>query len=225
MFEYKNDKLYWKGTDREAVTEIRHGRWYTRLPNKSIRPTANIVYELLTGKYCRFLTFLNGNELDYSIGNLCEKASVPTQEWLRKLFVYDPSGFLVRNGEPAGYLDPTTGYLKYSLKGRTYGMHQLIWLYHFGVIPKELDHKNRDRQDNRIENLRIADRELQRLNSSGWSTKGLPKGVYKGKRGGFQVRITWRGVCKSYGTFETLEEATKISKEVYQRRLSINDTQ
>lgn len=46
------------------------------------------------------------------------------------------------------------GYIQIGVKGEDYLEHRLIWFYHFGYFPKQLDHINRIRDDNRIENLR-----------------------------------------------------------------------
>jgi HNH endonuclease len=50
------------------------------------------------------------------------------------------------------------GYLCIGFKGRKLYGHRLIWILHHGKVPDELqiDHINRDRSDNRIENLRLA---------------------------------------------------------------------
>ena len=45
-------------------------------------------------------------------------------------------------------------------------LHRAVWEYYYGEIPKDMviDHINRDRTDNRIENLRLADYRLNRKN-------------------------------------------------------------
>lgn len=54
-------------------------------------------------------------------------------------------------GSPKG-----KGYLRVHVEGRSYAVHRLIWLMHTGAWPKDqLDHINRVRTDNRIENLRV----------------------------------------------------------------------
>lgn len=57
------------------------------------------------------------------------------------------------------------GYLIYKIKGKQIKAHRLVWFLCNGVFPEmEIDHINRIRDDNRIENLRLADRKLQHKN-------------------------------------------------------------
>lgn len=88
-----------------------------------------------------------------------------TQEVLQDLFEYDhASGKLIRKrcglkqlvGKPAGYL-MKSGYVQVHLGGRSLYAHRIIWRMMFGNWPVHIDHVNRNRSDNRIENLREAD--------------------------------------------------------------------
>lgn len=63
----------------------------------------------------------------------------------------------VKVGDVAGTINTTTGYLVIGISGEKHLAHRLAWLYVYGVWPSaEIDHINRDRADNRIENLREA---------------------------------------------------------------------
>jgi hypothetical protein len=84
-----------------------------------------------------------------------------TQERLRALFQYDVNGDLVRRvsvkGRNAGDVlgtEKPKGYLVGIVDGEMYRVHHLVWFYHHGYFEVELDHINRVRNDNRIENLR-----------------------------------------------------------------------
>src|ERR1051325_2754037 len=67
-------------------------------------------------------------------------------------------------GKPAGCLRKD-GYVEICVDGRCYLAHCLAWLYVTGAVPAEVDHKNRNRADNRWNNLRSATRALNRANS------------------------------------------------------------
>ena len=90
-----------------------------------------------------------------------------TQEQLKQMFEYE-NGQLIykinpkgrsKKGDSAGTIQPN-GYTQVMISGKRYYLHRLIWMYHNGSLPSFIDHVNRDKSDNRIENLRIADKLL-----------------------------------------------------------------
>ena len=101
-----------------------------------------------------------------------------------------------------------TGYLIIGFKGKQWLGHRLIWFYHFGSIPDILDHKNRIRSDNRIENLRGADRSSNGFNISARKGKKTPVGVTKTTDGKYQARIRQEYL----GCFESAEDA-KVARD------------
>ena len=56
-------------------------------------------------------------------------------------------------GKEVGSIHPT-GYRHVTWNGKVHKVHRLIFLLEHGYLPKEIDHINGDRQDNRLENLR-----------------------------------------------------------------------
>ena len=70
----------------------------------------------------------------------------------------------------------------------------------------EVDHIDRNPQNNKWENLRLATVSQNRANCGGKSRSGLPKGVKKNK-GRFGARIRVEGVEHWLGTFDTAAEA------------------
>lgn len=85
----------------------------------------------------------------------------------------------------------------------------------------EIDHINRDKLDNRKNNLRIAPRRINLLNRkrSGGSRKSkYPKGVYKQAvacKKPYYVRITIDYKQRYFGSFATLKEATTVANNAY----------
>jgi hypothetical protein len=62
----------------------------------------------------------------------------------------------VKAGDIAGCLD-TDGYRVIRIGRRNYRASRLAWYMHHGVVPdRRIDHKNRIRSDDRIDNLRLA---------------------------------------------------------------------
>lgn len=121
---------------------------------------------------------------------------VATQERLLELLNYCPkTGRLTwrvnhgnrRVGQQAGTHSKINGYRHISIDGVYYKEHRLIWMYVNGEWPKDqIDHINRKRDDNRIQNLRessqtenMANGSLQSNNTSGYRGVSFNKGVRK----------------------------------------------
>lgn len=81
-------------------------------------------------------------------------------EYIRKFFIYDNGAFIRNDRKNSnGSLDKD-GYLIIKIKGKQYKAHRLVYAYFNGEFPKgEIDHINRCRTDNRIENLRVCSRQ------------------------------------------------------------------
>lgn len=116
-------------------------------------------------------------------------------------------------GARAGNLDSVNGYRTLNINKQKYREHRLAWFFVYGVWPaKEIDHINRVKYDNRIENLREATRSQNMLNTklSKDSCTSKYRGVSKTSEG------KWRALyCKKHlGLFDTEEEAyTRYKKE------------
>lgn len=92
------------------------------------------------------------------------------------------------------------GYLRFQINGVRVKYHRAVFAYHRGHYPETVDHINRDRSDNRIENLRAATRSEQQWN------KGNVRGCYK--RGSRWVSsIKANGKRFFLGSFKTQDEA------------------
>ena len=100
------------------------------------------------------------------------------------------------------------GYIIIKIDSKKYPAHRIAWLIVFGYMPKMIDHKNRNRSDNRICNLREVDNYGNTQNHSRTHNKsGLPVGVRKlGDK--FQARLTYRKKVIHLGSFNECESAS-----------------
>lgn len=102
------------------------------------------------------------------------------------------------------------GYLKIAIDGVLYRAHRLAWLYTYGAWPsKEIDHINRIRLDNRIENLRDVPSEINQRNRtiSMKNNRNRMTGVTATSNGRFQANIKISGKRICLGTFDAEEKA------------------
>lgn len=150
--------------------------------------------------------------------------AIITQELVRSLFSYDAeTGDLIRikatssktkigcvAGSKKGHK-----YARISINDKLHYVHHVVWLWHKGFLPKEIDHINQNRLDNRIENLRVADRSANNINTkvrsdnkSGISGVGWDKRYKK-----WCVRIGVNGKSKHIGYFEDLDVARQKRQE------------
>jgi len=103
------------------------------------------------------------------------------------------------------------GYIETSINRKRYYLHRLIWLFHYGYLPKCIDHIDGDRLNNKIENLREATFSQNSLNMKIRYNKKIPiKNVYA-YRGGFEVKFCMQGVKKRFGPFKSIEDAEKFA--------------
>lgn len=114
------------------------------------------------------------------------------------------------SGKKAGYMSHD-GYWKIGYKHKVYYAHQLIFLMHHGYIPQIVDHSDHDTTNNRIENLRSADKVLNSYNSKKRidNTSGI-KGVTWSKAAQkWQATIHIEKQAVYLGLFVSLEDAAK----------------
>ncbi len=132
-------------------------------------------------------------------------------------FIWEqPTSNRVKIGDVVGTIT-VNGYLSTSIKNHRVYLHRLAWLYVYGEIPKEIDHINHNRLDNRIENLRKVTRAENLRNVSMRSDNSTGHtGVYKDARSkniSFYYLIQKDGIVHKKFGFKTIEEADSAVKE------------
>lgn len=113
----------------------------------------------------------------------------------------------VRAGAKAGTLS-TKGYWQIKVFQKVVEAHRLAWFFVHGVWPShEVDHINCNKKDNRISNLRLANRSQNCANSHrrSWNQTGFKGVTRRGEK--FSAQITLNAKVHRLGVFETAEEA------------------
>lgn len=128
-----------------------------------------------------------------------------TQQYLKSILTYDPlTGIFIWNksGKIAGgvKVGKNDGYWYIMIERVTYRAHRLAWLYMYGYWPTLVDHKNRVKTDNWIDNLRETTQSDNVKNSDRYDLYqktlkeyGTVSGLFKGE-GVYlrEDRRTWR---------------------------------
>ena len=150
-----------------------------------------------------------------------------TYEQVRGLFDYHEDGYLVwkvdkskriKKGSIAGTAN-SNGYRLVRIDGILYRVHRIIWLWHYGYLPEnDIDHKDRVRNNNKIENLRETSESCNGFNitvreTNKFGVTGIS--IYK-KTGMYYARIKWNYKEIYLGTYKSLLEAVlaRYNKEV-----------
>lgn len=144
-----------------------------------------------------------------------------TQQRVRELLDYDPATGLfrwkkrtsnrVKIGDVAG-VKGVNGYIYLAIDNYRLLAHRVVRLYVFGDWPRDqIDHINRDRSDNRLENLRLAsvsdnacNGRLRSTNTSGFRGVSLIK---KNTKRPWLAQIVKDGRQYGLGYYATKEEA------------------
>jgi hypothetical protein len=142
-----------------------------------------------------------------------------SRDLLHELFEYR-DGFLfwkiarphVKIGQKAGRLNDR-GYWIITIGNRIYRAHRIIFLYHYGYLPTEIDHIDNDRLNNKIENLRPATRS-QNLTNKGLSNKntsGAKNVSWDKSRNKWEVQMYVNKKKTFVGRFDDLEVAKTMA--------------
>ena len=116
--------------------------------------------------------------------------------------------------KPAGSIHKT-GYRHITWMNKPQKAHRLIFMLHHGYMPKEVDHINGDRADNRIENLRAVNRSENQCNRGVLTsnTSGYAGVSWHKKSQAWVVRVMKNGKTKVSMYVKDLELAGLVATE------------
>lgn len=142
---------------------------------------------------------------------------LPDKQVLASYYTYDPvSGLLLFNnnrgarkaGDAAGSIS-NQGYLTVFFKAQLLYVHRICFYLYYGLQPEQIDHKDKNKLNNKLDNL-IASTNY--WNSQNRSTTKIYPGVRK-KRNRYQVEIRVASTRLYLGSFLTIEEAIHAKKQ------------
>lgn len=107
-----------------------------------------------------------------------------------------PTSNRVKVGMPVGNKNGL-GYMETRILGERYLLHRLAWAFTFGEVPDLIDHINEIPWDNRIDNLRPANKSLNGRNKKtarSDSASGIRGVMYSSRYGYWEASMKINGV-------------------------------
>lgn len=150
-------------------------------------------------------------------------------ELAKKMFTYNPdTGELtrrIRAGKcAAGCLvghPNDKGHLRVSIDYKYYYVHRICWLLYYGEdAPSLIDHINGDGEDNRIENLRLANysENMANMKITSRNTSGVKGVSWHTSRGMWRANIKVSGKHIHIGYFSDIVEA-EVAMKAYRENI------
>jgi len=124
-------------------------------------------------------------------------------------------GGRLRKGNRAGRV-AATGYREIGLFGHLYLEHRIIWLICNGSFPdNQIDHANRNKTDNRIENLRDCNtsQNHENIGITLSNTSGIVGVVWIKNQKKWQAQIGKQKKTIYLGLFDTIDEAANARRK------------
>jgi len=162
---------------------------------------------------------------------MIENRPLPPLEVLKEHFDYNPdTGIIIwkkptnqriKVGAEAGHEKPHKNhslvYRRIRFNHSNYQAHRLAYYMYHGIDPRnnEIDHKDRNGLNNKINNLRLATRSDNCKNRSMAenNTSGVTGVYWHIRRRKWAAQIKWNGKQKHIGYFVNKEDAKQVRKE------------
>jgi len=107
----------------------------------------------------------------------------------------------------ATYVDSSHGYKRVFVFGKQWLSHRVIWCMFNNTLPKEIDHKDGDKTNNKIENLRPTSRSGNTANSA----------IRSDNKSGFRG-VVWHKVTNKWQA-QTMLNGKRIHMGVFESKL------
>lgn len=159
---------------------------------------------------------------------MMDKQNCLSHQRLREVISYDPltGSFVwkqatakwIQNGAPAGSV--SRGYLTIRIDGLLWPAHRLAWFYVHGEWPKnDIDHRDLNRGNNAISNLREATRSqnLSNANKRSANTSGFKGVSFMKSKGKWRARIKIDRKEHHLGLFDDPKVAHVVYSEAAKR--------
>lgn len=152
-----------------------------------------------------------------------------TREILDERFFYQDGNFFwkkspkydIKAGDKVGHTRED-GYTVTRIKGKSYLLHRLVFLYHHNYLPKLVDHIDNNPENNRIENLRDVSRKENVYNTDKlWShnTSGVRGVSFCNKGNKWTARFKHQGKYLFLGYFKDKKDAINARQQAERRFL------
>lgn len=159
---------------------------------------------------------------------------LPDPEYLRQRFRYEPetgklywrelprtvgnwaASWNTRYAGREAFTADMRGYRQGRVDGQNLLAHRIVWAIYTGAWPAaEIDHINGDRADNRIVNLRAADRSENNRNTAvrRSSVTGVVGVTWDSQTSSYRAQIKTQGRLIYLGRFHSLREAKAVRKQ------------
>lgn len=142
-----------------------------------------------------------------------------TQRELKEAVLYNPwTGIFYRHlPTTSSYSEISTavdsaGYLRVKIAGKRNYAHRLAWLYVYGYFPEHgLDHKNRIKTTNRIDNLREVSQmcNMRNMNKRSDNTSGITGVCWVRDRSRWLAQIKVNHINIQLGTHKEFSDAVR----------------
>jgi hypothetical protein len=144
-----------------------------------------------------------------------------TKDILHKLFEYkdgdliwiNPTSRKAKAGNIAGNINKKVRSI--GIYNKNYAAHRLIFMYHYGYMPKIIDHIDGNPYNNNIENLREATniQNAQNSKKSISNSSGYKNVSWNKERKKWKVRIMIKNKEINFGAYDDIELADLVAQE------------